>query len=278
MLRSAADRAAAYGYFGYTVARRSARRLRSAGVERTRSQRRYGLCSDALVLHCPGPMRMAPNPFRHVWSRACRRFFADETLHGRFADADDLSIITYSTYDTEILLERCLRTLGLRAPVVLGRGVERWEWLHKVALVAEHLERAETTTEYVMCLDGDDVLVIGDPAVALGRFLEMGCEMLFCGTRGDQPPSPECRRFEDAVGGADPRHRHLNAGAYIGRTEFVRERLREILAAHAAGEPWCFSAEGFDDQLAWRHMHMRHHPDIRIDADCRVFLRFDEDR
>jgi anthranilate synthase component II len=249
-----------------------------ASDDRTRSQRMYGLRSDALILHCPDPMRRPPNPFRHVWTEACRRFFADETLRDRFTDPDDLTILTYNTYDEEVLLERCLRRLGLRRHVVLGRHVEEWQWIHKIALVAEYLEH-NRATEYVMCLDGDDVLVIGDPALALERFREIGSEMLFCGTRGDQPSSPECSQFENAVSEvADPWHRHLNAGAYLGRTEFVRARLREILAAHAAREPWCSSPYGFDDQLAWRHMHLRHHPDIRIDAACRVFLRFDEDR
>ena len=276
MLRSTAERARSYGYFAYTTARRGVRRRDG---ERTRSQRLYGLRGDALILHCPAPMREPPNPFRHVWAQACRRFFADDALRGRFADPEDLTIVTYNTYGTELLLERCLRRLGLRRHVVLGRDVEQWQWIHKIALVAEHLDRAQDTTEYVMCLDGDDVLVIEDPAIALDRFRESGCELLFCGTRGDQPRSPECWDFENSVSEyADPRHRHLNAGAYIGRTEFVRDRLREILAAHAAAEPWCFSRYGFDDQLAWRHMHKRHYPDIKIDAACRVFLRFDEDR
>ncbi len=279
MLGSPAELARLYGYLGYAVARRGVERIRRRGRERTRSQRLYGLHSDAVVLHCPAPMREPPNPFRHFWAHACRRFFADDALRGRFADLEQLTIITYNTYGEEVLLERCLRRLGLRHHVVLGHDVEQWQWIHKVSLVAEHLDRAQATTEYVMCLDGDDVLVIADPAIALDRFLESRCDMLFCGTRGDQPSSPECKAFEDSVSEyADPRHRHLNAGAYIGRTEFVRKRLREILAAHAAEEPWCFSRYGFDDQLAWRHMHMRHYPAIKIDAACRVFLRFDEDR
>jgi anthranilate synthase/aminodeoxychorismate synthase-like glutamine amidotransferase len=263
---------------GKTVLRNFLRLAPGAADERTRSQAIYGLRSDAVVLHCPARMRLAPNPFRHVWAEACRRFFADAALGGGFSDGNDLTIVAYNTSTDELLLEACLRRLGLRRPVVLGRQLERWQAIHKISLLAEYLDRTHAS-EYIMCLDGDGALVVGDPALALERFRELDCEMLFCGSRGERPRSPDCWEFENEVSEVpDPWHRHLSAGAYIGRSAFVRERLREILAAHAARDPWCFSPSGFDDQLAWSHMHIRHHPDIRIDAACRVFLRFDEDR
>jgi hypothetical protein len=275
---SANRRLATLANHWYTTARRSARDVR-LGDSRTRTMRMYGLGSDALVLHCPGPQRIAPNPFRHSWARACERFFADEQSDGAFADHDDLTIVTYSNYEHEVLLELCLRRLGLRRFHVLGQGITDWQWLHKVSLTLDLLESGVVQTRYVMCLDGDDVLIVGDPALAVARLRETGARLLFCGTRGNQPPSPECWEFENSVPEyRDPRHRHVNAGAFIGESQYLRTRLREISDAHAAGEPWCFSKWGFDDQLAWRHMHMRYHPEIKVDAGCRVFMRFDEDR
>jgi anthranilate synthase component II len=262
---------------GKTVLRNFLRLRGAAAAERTRSQAIYGLRSDALVLHCPAPMRLPSNPFRHVWDEACRRFFADAALRDGFSDRDDLTIVTYATTKHEVLLERCLRSLRLRRPVVFGRQLEHWQRIHKISLLVDYLERIPVP-EYIMCLNGD-ALLVGDPAAALERFRELGCEMLFCGSRGELPRSPECWEFENEVSEVpDAWHRHLGAGAYMGRTAFVRQRLREILAAYGARAPWCFSSSGFDDQLAWSHLHSRHHPDIRIDADCRVFLRFDEDR
>jgi hypothetical protein len=29
---------------------------------------------------------------------------------------------------------------------------------------------------------------------------------------------------------------------------------------------------GFDDQLAWRHLHRRYYPEIKVDAARRVFV------
>jgi len=246
-------------------------------VPRTRAQERYGLSFDALILHCPEPMRVAPNPFRHVWQRALADFFADATTRGRFSCPPELTIVTYSNYAEPVLLERCLTHLGIERRVVVGRGVERWQWIHKVALVHELIEAGGVESEYVLCLDGDDVLLLGDPTEVVARWLATDARLLFCGTRGDQPPSPECWAFESSVSD-DPLHGHLNAGGYIGETAYVGERLAEIVAAAAAAEPWTQSEHGFDDQLAWRHEHRRRYPEIKVDAGCDVFLRFDEDR
>jgi hypothetical protein len=242
-------------------------------------QRRYGLRWDALVLHCPGPERSPLNPFHVQWVAACDAFFGDATTRGTVADHDALTIITYNNRPEPQLLECCLDHLGLHRYVVLGKGLADWRWSYKIELVHEYLSSGTCMTKYVLCLDGDDVLVLADPALILERYLELGCEMLFCGTRGDWPPSEQCAAFEDSVAAdADPAHRHLNAGGYLATTAFLAARLEEIVTAMAGRAPWCTAEHGFDDQLAWRHLHRRHHPSIRVDAGCRVFLRFDEDR
>jgi hypothetical protein len=239
---------------------------------------RYGLSHDALIIHCPKPMRIPPNPFRHEWRRACELFFSDESLRGRFSCPPELTIVTYSNRTEPVLLERCFAHLGIDRYTVVGRDVEAWDWLHKVSLVHGLIESGGAA-ERILCLDGDDVLLLGDPAAVLARAQDTGARVLFCGTRGDQPASPEAWAFENGVPEyLDPLHRHLNAGAYVGETGYVHARLGDILAAGRAGAAWTRSEFGFDDQLAWRHVHREHYPDIKIDAGCRVFLRFDEDR
>jgi len=279
-LAGGTERAVNYSYFYATGARRAISNLLGHGRDRSRTQQLHGLSSpEAFILHCPAPQRARSNPFRRVWVDTCARYFADETLRARFSDPEDLTILTYNNKPEAGLLERSLEFLGLTRYVVVGRGVETWTWLHKVSLVLDYLDADLCETTHLMCLDGDDVLVVDDPALALDRFEESGSELLFAGTRGNQPSSPECWEFENSVPEyRDPRHRHLNAGGYIGKTSYIQARLREIVAAGAAGESWCFSRYGFDDQLAWRQMHRHRYPEIKVDADCRIFVRFDEDR
>ncbi|MDB5071550.1 MAG: hypothetical protein JWM87_2661 [Candidatus Eremiobacteraeota bacterium] len=244
-----------------------------------RAQQRYGTDKDAVILHCPCPMRIAGNPFHLHWDEAVQRCLSDDALRGRYAAIPGLTIVTYNNRPQEALLETCMRHLGYGGLVVLGRDVRTWSWRCKISLVHDYLRSGACTTPYILCLDGDDVLVIDDPTVLIDRFLATNSEVVFCGTRGNQPPSPECWDFENGVAEyADPVHRHLNAGCYLGRTPYVAARLAEILAAMDAGEPWCYDGGKVDDQLAWRHLHRRLYPEIKVDAACRLFLRFDEDR
>lgn len=242
-------------------------------------QPHYGLSRDALIIHCPGPLRSPGNPLHRDWDRACASFFADDSLRGAYASHADLTIITYNSYLLPCLLERCLAHLGVDGLVVLGRGKTDWTWEYKVSLVRDYLASDACRSEYVLCLDGYDVLVLSGPSVILRRFMRSGCQMLFCSTAWDWPPSPECRRFEESVTApADRAHQHLNAGGILARRSFLEPRLAEIMDAAGKQRPWCFARHGFSDQLAWRHLHRRYYPAIRVDTSCDLFVRFDADR
>jgi hypothetical protein len=248
-------------------------------AEATRTQRLYNLSYDSLILHCPGPMRVEENPFRSQWIDACETYFGDQEIKGNAISDERLTIVTYNNHEAECLLEAVAKHRGLDPLVVLGKHVTSWQWIEKIRLVYDYLASGACRTEYLLCLDGDDILIVGQPKEIVDRYRELDCRILFCNTRGDQPPSPECWDFENSVPRyTDPLHRHLNAGGYIGETAYIQECLAEILAAYERRKPWCFSEWGFDDQLAWRQLHRREYPRIQVDAGCRVFLRFDEDR
>jgi hypothetical protein len=120
------------------------------------------------------------------------------------------------------------------------------------------------------------VLVVGHPGLILERFLGAQCQILFCNTMFDWPPSPACWRFEEAVAdGASPAYRHLNSGGYIGRTAYIHERLSDIMLAIADRDPLFLAAHGFDDQLAWRQMHRISYPAIKVDTSAGIFARLD---
>jgi hypothetical protein len=237
----------------------------------------YRLRFDALVLHCPKPQRSPDNPFHVEWQEACRTFFADHPVRA-LRPVQDLTFVTINTRAQPALLERCFSHLGLPL-VVLGRGIPDWSWSYKITLVHSWLASGGCPTSHLVYLDGDDVLLIGEPELLWQRYLEIGSDLLFCNTRGDWPPNAECTAFEDQVNaGGDPTHRRLNAGGWIGEARYIGARLDEIVSALASREPWCQRPSGFDDQLAWRQLHRREHPRMQVDASCRIFLRFDEDR
>ena len=238
----------------------------------------YDLHHEAVVLHCPGTLKESSDPFSGEWTRAVRYFFEDASTLGLGSAApSDLTVVTYNTRSEPCLLERCCQRLGFDRLVVLGAGEDAWDWSLKITLVADFLRAGACETEYLLCLDGDDVLVISSFGVILDRYAETGADILFCSTGTDWPPDEQCRDFERSLR-APANHEHLNAGAYIGRTQRIYDCLRRIERAQQRREKWCFADHGFDDQLAWRHLHRHEHPNLRVDHEAKIFIRFDSRR
>jgi hypothetical protein len=123
-----------------------------------RRRLQFGLRTDAVVIHCPGPVRNGANPLALEWERAQESFFSDAALKGIAKGEADLTVITYSTVGRPTLLERCADLLGLQL-VVLGRHLTDWRWKYKITLVRDYLE-SRAPTNYVMCLDAFDTLVL----------------------------------------------------------------------------------------------------------------------
>jgi len=72
-----------------------------------------------------------------------------------------------------------------------------------------------------------------------------------------------------------PLHAHLSAGAYIARKEPLTAYLEEISAGFRARRPE-FHVDGtFEDQLAWRELHLRYYPRIKVDFRSSIFRRYD---
>jgi len=213
------------------------------------------------------------------WLAACQLALSDDELRGNCDGLDGITVVTYCNRGEQTLLESGLDFLGFRNYAILRTAATPWDHLYKLTLLLDWLASGRCGTEYLLCLDADDNLFVNHPRLILDRFHEAGCEILFGATGADAPTSPECWAFENSVAEyTDPNHRHLNAGGFIGRSSFIATCAREILDASQADPTFCRSPKGFNDQLAWRHMHRRYYPRIKIDCGCRIFLRFDQFR
>ena len=236
----------------------------------------YGVETDAIVLHCPGPLRDPEHPMHREWELAQSTFFADHNYRGSAQNDLRLKIITYNTKSETSLLESCAAHLGVDL-VVLGAGISDWCWEYKIILVHDYLKKNHES-ELVLCVDAFDTLLLGAPSEIVSRFLSTESTILFASTGSDWPPSQVHRRFEEKAAGLhSPEHRHLNA-SYIGITSEVVDCLSTIRQAIQQNSPWCRTVDGFDDQLAWRELHRRRYPRLKIDHKCVVFARFDKFR
>jgi hypothetical protein len=214
------------------------------------------------VLHRNGN----PSPWHERWHHIVEAFFSERQEAA--TPCANLTILTWSNRPTKCLLEQCLDRWQMPY-VTLGRNLPEWRNDMKVYLNAAALR--EVSTEYVLALDGDDVLVISEPRQVLIDFWDFGCDLLFSTERNSCPDVPFLTDFEQSV--SEPPYCFLNAGAWIGRTEMCRRFFRDcldedngdILAVHPTKTIFR------DDQGLTRKTFQRHHPAARLDDRCRIF-------
>ncbi len=216
----------------------------------------------------------APGPLGNGFQRLCQAVWA---LPRRSVRCDDLTIITFNSGSRTAkpcgVFERSLAQLGIE-PLVLGQGVPKWTNLKKVRLTLEAL--AQVTTPFVLAADSCDVLLLDSPAILLERFQQhFSCDLVFNSTgSGCWPELPEFVRFESGLPmAAVAQGRHwLNAGVWIGRTEFAREFFASLAAS-----PPVAGWESSDQALIKRHWP-RWYPRVQLDYLSIMFQWINDDR
>jgi hypothetical protein len=228
-----------------------------------------------VFIHCPhgGPdTGLTPEVrknFRNLSTQVVRN------RRGLFYTAPEgVEFVTYSNLPQATLLERCCLAYGVPLRVV-GRDVVRWGWISKVDPLLENIKSKDCTADVVVALDATDVLMVNNPATLLDSFESYGCDALFCNTIADYPTSRRHYEFEVQTYYTHPLHAHLSAGAFMARKGPLIAYLEEISAGFRARHPEFFVDGRFEDQLAWRDLHLRYYPKIKVDYLSRIFLRYD---
>jgi hypothetical protein len=231
---------------------------------------------DPIFLHRPHGLQV-----HGITQEVIRDFELLSEIVLRNADAkqyrvpEDVTLVTYHNYKFKCLLESCYEAYGIHDYVVLGKDVVQWDWRTKVTLVLDYLESGACTTQYVLCTDANDVLMVANPETMIDRFLSYGCDVLFCNTFVDYPPNKICRDFETLKYYTHPLHCRLSAGGYIARREPLVACLRALRQAADEKLPWAFFDGAFNDQLGWRTLHAQRYPSIQVDSQSLIFKRYD---
>lgn len=225
--------------------------------------------TSPIAAHCPGPLHES-------WHRMVATVMAQPR---RQCDCSDVTIITWNNADDARpdkpggVLERSLERLGVRT-LVLGQGLTNWRNRQKIGLTADALKTIRTP--YVIGADSCDVIFWDNPRLAVERFKEhFACDLVFNAT-GSRcwPELPEFVQFESSRPMAKvAQNRHwLNAGLFVGRTEFCREYF-QTLAAEPAEK--CYEAS---EQAIMKRTWPRFYPRVQLDYFSQMFQWFNEDR
>jgi hypothetical protein len=248
-------------------------------------QHDYGLSKDIPVLHASGGLSN-----QDVWRQTAERFFRDSRLLNIASPGrDELTIVLINTWGRPTLMERCLAHLGIRDHVVLGAGITTWDWALKATLLRDYLRTGMSRrTEYVMYLDAGDILLFTDPCVLVERFTARDAELVFMGESVAYPWGyPALEEKERVIAAREnclPFFRFLNSGAFIGKRDYLWSVLEDTDLSDDAYYRQKFEWDSpsqredgrvFCDQLMWRNTYCARYPEIKLDYNADMFIRFD---
>jgi hypothetical protein len=214
--------------------------------------------SQPLIVHAHGPHATKPH-----WQPIRDRFFSEEPRH--LGIPAELTIITCNNGHTAMgLLEESLDRLGVPY-VVTGHGID--PWVNARDKPRTILEAAlDVRTELILYADSRDAIVLGDPRFIVKRFRQFDCDLVFGADRMNWPPLDAFKSFEDSVAGeAAMDFRYLNGGAWIGRTEFVREFFADACAMPPLAEM------PVAEQGILKQLFRKHYPRVQLDYRCTIF-------
>lgn len=217
------------------------------------------------LVHAPGKLVESP-----WWEIIKEQVFATQRAY----DLDDsLDIITWNSGAPDSILrvrghtlgwfEKSLTHAGVRHTVLGTEVGAAWTNRMKLDLTIEFLTRSSAA--FVLGGDSSDVLLIGDPRVALEHFVRQDAQMLFNAEKNFWPPElRRLRRFEDRVG--EKPFGYFNSGLWIGTRQTCLEAFR-------VAKQWSdrLKSRPTSDQMCWKYAYRDLYPAIKADYGCEIF-------
>jgi hypothetical protein len=229
------------------------------------------LITDKIVagaIHAPDLERNShwPKLLRYYLSREARKA----------AKRSQIELITWNNLGDGPLEQCCAR--NDYSLVVYGKEVTAWSNYLKFTFNIQACR--ETKAQYVMGCDAHDVILLSSPEDILEGFLQFNCKMLFNAERYFYPNIPEpvvqeWKQYEEQRYGGFP---YLNAGVWIGETEFVKEFFSECnkVRVHDLFDCSNYRALRKDfigcDQSSIHATFPKFWPDVQLDSQADLFL------
>lgn len=188
---------------------------------------------------------------------------------------ENLTIILCHNYDYTPLVEESLKHFGLKY-INLGYGSEKdginVNVTGKIYPIIKYIESGKCKTGLILYLDARDSVILKDLQELVEFYKSLWwCDLFFCSTAAKRgifrqrkdiyiQNKKTIRRFS----------RYLNAGGFIGRTNFIYQVFKkiEMLADVYKNEKFLYS-----DQDLLRYMYPILFPRIEIDHWNQVFFR-----
>ena len=205
-------------------------------------------------------------------------------LEGAYKKPRDLTIITINTTDKKGIWEQSLDYYGVKYIVLKEDFEGAWRHTLKIRFLLNYLHSGKCTTKYLLYCDSFDCMLRDDPKIVLNIFKEHPADLLFCATSSKRRFQFIPEVFEWTKTTAPKSGRYLNAGAFIGNTDFileVYENAEKHLDPNSKFKEGTIRLcdelpefpEGYSDQLVLRYLHREYYPRMDVDYINRIFYR-----
>jgi len=241
---------------------------------------------DKIIKH--QKIRSPYSPIIHRKKIAIWFFKALQTaywLEGVYKKSQNLTILTVNSTGEKSLFEESLDYLGIKNYVVLNEPFDGpWHHTLKIRFILNYLLSGRCKTKYLLYCDAFDCILKDDPELVITLFKEYNADLIFCATSSKRRFQfiPEVFEWTKTV--APKSGRYLNAGAFIGNTDFILEVFKEAKrhldpnsdfkegTIRLCSELKKFP-EGYSDQLIFRYLHRQFYPRMDVDYINRIFYR-----
>jgi hypothetical protein len=225
--------------------------------------------TSAPIIHSPGMSNPDYDDTNECWGFFCR---VAEKANSK--SPSDTEIVVCNNME-EPVAEKCLNSMGLKY-TALGKDIKNWDNILKIQLVLDHISKCEA--EQILYFDSRDVVVVGDISHCDDILDRRQCSMLFNAETKFYPKCPSLKGTEMFERQRSPNEYFaLNAGCWIGKTEFLKDALEDALdmdlSRHLSENKGAIEEYRIikSDQLRWHLLYERLHPKIKVDHRCEMF-------
>lgn len=180
---------------------------------------------------------------------------------------EDLGIISWDSKGGQSILKKSLKFLKVDA-TFLGKDMIWANNRLKINLTNDFLKT--TSKKYVMGIDAYDALLVGDPAILLEDFKQTKLKLIFNATPGCYPPVKELIEYELKLF-PNKIWQHLNAGVWIGETEYCRYFFGKLLSYYEQAMQLFLEDGKMGEQILVKLAFQDEFPLVSIDWKCQLF-------
>lgn len=221
------------------------------------------------IVHSPGTKNKDYNQTNPCWNLAkCISKRAKSKIPSK-------TTIILCNNVTDSVTENCLELMGIPY-VALGKNVKTWNNILKVELVLNYIEKYRPSQ--VLYMDSVDVVVVGEMEKCDDILKDKNCKMLFSSETSFYPKCSSLESIENFEKEKSPNEYFaLNAGCWIGNTDFLIEILKEALHMDMDYHKKKNSKELEEyritksDQFRWHILYEKYYPEIKLDHFCEIF-------